>query len=85
MRESHAHLQKTAQHLEREVGRRKDKEAELLGFSEKLSSSNAQLTTEKESLEAQIALLEEELTVQKQQLKESLDKFNELVRDEIYY
>ena len=54
LRESYSHLQKTSQQLEKELGRRKEKEAELLAFSEKLSSSNAELQAEKTSLESQV-------------------------------
>ena len=48
--------------MEREVSRRKEKETELLGFSEKLSSSNAQLTADKGMLEVQVSSLEETMT-----------------------
>jgi len=43
LREAFTSLQKTSQHLEREVNRRKEREEELLSFSEKLSSANAEM------------------------------------------
>ena len=61
LKESHTHLQKTAQHLEREVSRRKEKEAELLTFSDKMSSLNAELRTERDSLEQSVTQMETKL------------------------
>ena len=43
------------QQQEKELARRKEKEAELLTFSEKLSSSNAELQAAKTSLESQVS------------------------------
>lgn len=85
LRESHVHLQKTNQHLEKELGKRKEKESELLTFSEKLSSSNAQLMTEKgvlegklSSLEVDICGLRDELRVAHQRREEQENELSEL-------
>ena len=60
--------------------RRKDKEAELLGFSEKLSSSNAQLTADKGMLEAQVQSLEERVTELDRELSSVGKRKDEQVR-----
>ena len=85
LRESHVHLQKTNQHLEKELGKRKEKESELLTFSEKLSSSNAQLMTEKGVLEGQLSSLEvdmcglrDELRLAHQRREEQENELSEL-------
>ena len=49
-------LQKSNQQMEKELEKRKEKEAELLDFSAKLSSSNAELTAEREDWEAKVNL-----------------------------
>ena len=65
--------------MERELGRRKEKEAELLAFSEKLSLSNAQLLTEKDVLEGQNKKFEEKIQMLLQELKEAKAKQDETV------
>ncbi len=47
-------MQKSCQHLEREVGRHKDRETELLAFTEKLSSANAELTAQRSITDAKV-------------------------------
>ena len=47
-------MQKSHQHLEREVGRRKEREAELLSLTEKLSSANAEMKAERCDTEAKV-------------------------------
>ena len=56
VRDSYAQLQKRKEYLERELERRKDREEELLTFSERLSSANAELQTEKSSWEAKVGV-----------------------------
>ncbi len=63
------------------MSRRKDKEAELLGFSEKLSSSNAQLTADKGMLEGQVQSLEQRVTELDRELSSVRKRKDELVRD----
>lgn len=54
LREAFTSMQKSCQHLEREVGRRGEREAQLLTFSEKLSSANAELKAERSDMEAKV-------------------------------
>ena len=54
LREVFTQLQKSNQHLERELEKRKEREAELLTFSANLSSSNAELTAERSDWEAKV-------------------------------
>lgn len=54
LREVFTQLQKSNQHLEKELEKRKEREAELLTFSAKLSSSNAELTAERSGWEAKV-------------------------------
>lgn len=54
LREVFTQFQKSHQHLEKELEKRKERESELLAFSAKLSSSNAELTAEREDREAKV-------------------------------
>ena len=54
MCENLAQLQKSHQRLEKELTRRKDRETELLAFSEKLSSANAGLQAERTERESRV-------------------------------
>lgn len=54
LREVFTQLQKSNQHLEKELEKRKERETELLAFSAKLSSSNAELTAERADWEAKV-------------------------------
>ena len=54
-------FQKSNQHLEKELEKRKDREAELLAFSAKLSSSNAELTAERADWETKVTSSRDEL------------------------
>ncbi len=54
LKDSFTQLQKSHQHLEREVARRKEREQELLSFSEKLSSVSAELQSERSSWENKV-------------------------------
>lgn len=53
-------LQQSYENLEKEVTQSKERERELLAFSEKLSSANAELLTEKSGTEAKLHSLMEE-------------------------
>ena len=54
MRESYGQLQRSYQHLEKDLGRRKDRETELLTLTEKLSSANAELQAERSSWQTKV-------------------------------
>ena len=54
--ESLAQLQQSYEGLEREMAQSKEKERELLTFSEKLSSANAELLAEKSGTEAKVCV-----------------------------
>ena len=54
LRETFTQLQKSHQHFEKEVAKRKEREAELLALTEKLSSSNAELQVERSEWEAKV-------------------------------
>ena len=56
LREVFTQLQKSHQQLEKELEKRKERESELLAFSAKLSSSNAELTAERTDWEAKVCL-----------------------------
>ena len=56
LREVFTQLQKSHQQLEKELEKRKERESELLAFSAKLSSSNAELTAERADWEAKVCL-----------------------------
>ena len=56
LRDGFTQLQKSHQHLEREMGRRKEREKELLAFSEKLSSANAELLAERSNWETKVCV-----------------------------
>eukprot|EP00731_Ephydatia_muelleri_P021322 Em0013g1049a len=64
-------LQQSYEGLEREVAQSKEKERELLAFSEKLSSANAELLAEKSSTEAKLSSLMEERQSLATSLKEA--------------
>lgn len=65
------------------MSRRKEKEAELLGFSEKLSSSNAQLTADKGMLEGQVKSLEDNVAILSKELTTLKKGKEDLVRKRI--
>lgn len=54
LREVFTQLQKSHQHMEKELEKRKERETELLAFSAKLSSSNAELMAERADWEAKV-------------------------------
>ena len=54
LRETYGQLQRSYQHLEKDLGRRKEREAELLSLTEKLSSANAELQAERSSWETKV-------------------------------
>lgn len=54
LRESYGQLQRSYQHLEKDMGRRKEREAELLSLTEKLSSANAELQAERSSWDTKV-------------------------------
>ena len=54
LRETFTQLQKSHQHQEKEVAKRKEREAELLALTEKLSSSNAELQVERSEWETKV-------------------------------
>ena len=49
LRESYGQLQRSYQHQEKDLGRRKERETELLSLTERLSSANAELQAERTS------------------------------------
>ena len=57
LREVFTQLQKSYQHLEKELEKGKERETELLAFSAKLSSSNAELKAERTDWEAKVCHL----------------------------
>ena len=54
LRETFTQLQKSHQHLEKEVAKRKERETEMLALTEKLSSSNAELQVERSEWETKV-------------------------------
>ena len=54
LRETYGQLQRSYQHLEKDLGRRKEREAELLTLTEKLSSANAELQAARSSWETKV-------------------------------
>ena len=54
LRETYGQLQRSYQHLEKDMGRRKEREAELLTLTEKLSSANAELQAERSSWDTKV-------------------------------
>lgn len=54
LRETYSQLQRSYQHIEKDLGRRKEREAELLTLTEKLSSANAELQADRSSHEAKV-------------------------------
>jgi chromosome segregation ATPase len=71
LRETYGQLQRSYQHLEKDMGRRKEREAELLTLTEKLSSANAELQAERSSWETKVTSLSEEVTTQRSSLLQS--------------
>ncbi|XP_078135028.1 coiled-coil domain-containing protein 186 isoform X2 [Sander vitreus] len=63
--------------LQRDVQGSREREAELLGFTEKLSSKNAQLQSESNSLQSQLDLLNSSFT----ELQAKLEETNRLLDD----
>lgn len=57
LRETFTQLQKSHQHLEKEVTKRKERETEMLALTEKLSSSNAELQVERSEWETKVDIL----------------------------
>lgn len=57
LRELYGQLQRSYQHLEKDLGKRKEREAELLTLTEKLSSANAELQAAKTSWETKVGHL----------------------------
>ena len=55
LRDVFTQLQKSHQHIEKEVEKMKERETELLAFSGKLSSSNAELMAERADWEAKVS------------------------------
>ena len=49
-------MQKSNQHLEREIRRLKERESQLLAFSEKLSTANAELQAERSNWETKVCV-----------------------------
>ena len=60
LKETYTQLQRSYQHLEKDLARRKDREEELLSLTEKLSSANAQLQAARSSWETKVRGGEEE-------------------------
>jgi len=58
LREVFTQLQKSHQHMEKELDKRKERETELLAFSAKLSSSNAELMAERQEWETKVKGIE---------------------------
>ena len=54
LRESYSQLQRSYQHMEKDMGKRKEREAELLRLTEKLSSTNAELQTARSTWETKV-------------------------------
>ena len=50
-------MQRSYQHLEKDLGRRKDREVELLALTEKLSSANAELQAARSSWESKVRVM----------------------------
>lgn len=57
LRETFTQLQKSHQHLEKEVAKRKERETEMLALTEKLSSSNAELQVERSEWETKVTII----------------------------
>ena len=56
LRDGFTQVQKSNQHLEREIRRLKERESELLAFSEKLSTANAELQAERSNWETKVCV-----------------------------
>ena len=65
--------------LQRDVQGSREREAELLGFTEKLSSKNAQLQSESNSLQSQLDQLGSSFT----ELQAKLEETNRLLDDKV--
>lgn len=65
--------------LQRDVEGSREREAELLGFTEKLSSKNAQLQSESNSLQSQL----DQLSSSFAELQAKLEETNRLLDDKV--
>lgn len=65
--------------LQRDVQGSREREAELLGFTEKLSSKNAQLQSESNGLQAQV----DKLTCSSAELRAKLEETNRQLDDKV--
>lgn len=65
--------------LQRDIQGSREREAELLGFTEKLSSKNAQLQSESNGLQAQL----DQLTSRSTELQAQLEETNTLLEDKV--
>lgn len=65
--------------LQRDVQGSREREAELLGFTEKLSSKNAQLQSESNALQSQL----DQLTASFAELQARLEETSRLLDDEV--
>ena len=54
LKETYTQLQRSYQHQEKDLGKRKEREVELLALTEKLSSANAELQAARSSLESKV-------------------------------
>lgn len=72
--------------LQRDVQGSREREAELLGFTEKLSSKNAQLQSESNALQAQLDQLSGNFTELQAKLEETSRLLDDKVREvkEVY-
>ena len=59
LRENYGQLQRSYQHLEKDLSKRKERESELLSLTEKLSSANAELQAERSSWDTKVREREE--------------------------
>lgn len=66
--------------LQRDVQGSREREAELLGFTEKLSSKNAQLQSESNSLQSQLDQLTRSYTELQAKMEESSRLLDDKVR-----
>lgn len=67
--------------LHRDVQGSREREAELLGFTEKLSSKNAQLQSESNALQSQLDQLSSSFTELQARLEESNGLLDDKVRN----
>lgn len=69
--------------LQRDVQGSREREAELLGFTEKLSSKNAQLQSESNALQSQLDQLSGNFTELQARLEETNRLLDDKVRDRL--